>query len=566
MRTIGQTLPDLTPQQEKELVSLLPVWRRDVSEAFSAVLPFGLERSKDFYADYFRRQKDTSPHDAVSAGVAAAYTDGEILRELRDDLQEGRIDCREAGYSLGDFIELAVKSLSPSGCRTLAEMFAEKALKPDIDEFVLREALEIIRMLYASAAANGDAASWLLFAANDDECDRDFERHRDTVFMALTAGDSDDVTDRAAWSVAIDTLESQFGLEVSTLRAAGRDDRLPLDPENTAGSKDLLAEIDELSSNAFDFPHLRKVLSQLESKSYESAEPRGYEIGEIATHQRREALELSGPNPRKESIDDVLTELDALIGLESVKAHVRDLIAFQEFSRARTQAGLPDLKQSLHLVFTGPPGTGKTSVARIIARAYAAIGILPTGHLVETGHAELIAGYVGQTALKVQSVVAQARGGVLFIDEAYSLIDKEGRGYESEAIATLLKSMEDYRGDMAVIAAGYADKMPGFINSNPGLKSRFTTTVDFPPYSSSELLEIFFQLAHDHELSVPSEARTALEVLIHSTDASDELGNARWVRNVFEQMTRNLASRAVADGSIDAHELSTFAAVDVPTR
>src|SRR4249919_1432110 len=193
----------------------------------------------------------------------------------------------------------------------------------------------------------------------------------------------------------------------------------------------------------------------------------------------------------KETTEQILAELDALIGLVPVKAAVRRLIAVQLLNTERRAAGLPEVNASLHVVFTGEPGTGKTTVARIIGRLYGSIGLVSKGHTVEVSRADLVAGYVGQTAMKVQAAVERAVGGVLFIDEAYAL-SMEGSGeFGAEAVAELVKLMEDHRDDLAVIAAGYPEEMKRFIDSNPGLRSRFTHYIDFRVYSPAELVQVF---------------------------------------------------------------------------
>ena len=209
------------------------------------------------------------------------------------------------------------------------------------------------------------------------------------------------------------------------------------------------------------------------------------------------ATEVTGTDPSttpaaaKETTDDILAELDALIGLAPVKAAVRRLLAVHLLNAERRAAGLPEVNASLHVVFTGNPGTGKTTVARIIARLYGSIGLVSRGHLVEVSRADLVAGYVGQTALKVQAVVDRAIGGALFIDEAYSLAAEGAGEFGAEAVAMLVKLMEDHRHDLAVIVAGYPDEMRQFIDSNPGLRSRFTHYIDFPDYTAAELVEVF---------------------------------------------------------------------------
>jgi hypothetical protein len=197
----------------------------------------------------------------------------------------------------------------------------------------------------------------------------------------------------------------------------------------------------------------------------------------LARQEAVDAPSSAGPElaqPMEETVGDVLHELDALVGLATVKNSVRRLIALQQMDAARKTAGLSEVRRGQHLVFSGDPGTGKTTVARLLARIYKALGVVSRGHLVETSRVDLVAGYVGQTALKVEQVAMNARGGILFIDEAYALTGVGGLDYGSEAIATLVKIMEDQREDLIVIAAGYTEEMRMFINSNPGLRSRFT--------------------------------------------------------------------------------------------
>ena len=215
-------------------------------------------------------------------------------------------------------------------------------------------------------------------------------------------------------------------------------------------------------------------------------------------------------------------------------------------------------------MFTGNPGTGKTTIARIIGRLYGSIGLVSKGHVVEVSRADLVAGYVGQTALKVQAAVERAVGGVLFIDEAYSL-SMEGSGeFGAEAVAQLVKMMEDHRDDLAVIAAGYPDEMKQFIDSNPGLRSRFTHYIDFPDYSPAELVQVFEGLATVAKVRLGPGVSERLGHLFVIAAEVGNFGNARYARSLFEQSYANMATRALADGTIALDEVEELRVEDLP--
>lgn len=264
---------------------------------------------------------------------------------------------------------------------------------------------------------------------------------------------------------------------------------------------------------------------------------------------------------------DPYQELDDLIGLESVKKEVRSLANFVKLQKQREAQGLKTAKVSYHLVFYGSPGTGKTTVARIVGRIYKDLGVLKKGHTVETDRAGLVAKYMGQTAQQTDTVVQKALDGVLFIDEAYSLVPEGGNGqdYGQEAIATILKRMEDYRDRLVVIIAGYKNEMQRFIDSNPGLQSRFNRYIDFPDYSPQELTDIFKMYMKKNQYTMDGDAeaylKTRLEIVVEKKDRN--FGNARYARNVFEKSIQAQANRLAGRTGLTKEELSELTMDDL---
>ena len=250
----------------------------------------------------------------------------------------------------------------------------------------------------------------------------------------------------------------------------------------------------------------------------------------------------------EKSFEELMEELDSLVGLEEVKKEVRSLVNLMKVRRLRTEAGLPVPPMSLHLVFLGNPGTGKTTVARLLAGLYASVGVLSKGQLVEVDRSGLVAGYVGQTALKTQEVIRSALGGVLFIDEAYSLASGGENDFGREATEILLKAMEDHRDELVVIVAGYEEPMEKFLSSNPGLESRFNKYIYFPDYNGEELYAMFEQRCGKNGYAPTPEAaaraKAFFEALYENRD--DNFGNGRDVRNRFEDMISRQADRVAA--------------------
>jgi len=279
----------------------------------------------------------------------------------------------------------------------------------------------------------------------------------------------------------------------------------------------------------------------------------------------RGRLSVDTPTPER-SLPELLGDLDRLVGLKAVKADVRMLVDFVRLQQLRRAQLLKAGPVALHMVFVGNPGTGKTTVARLIARIYKALGVLKQGQLVEVDRAGLVAGYVGQTATKVDEVIDKALGGVLFIDEAYALAPADNGGdFGAEAIETLLKRMEDHRDELVVVAAGYPEPMIRFLASNPGLASRFSKRLTFEDYSPAELREIFAKMCESEQYVLSADAKIRLTAIFDAAYAArdERFGNARFARHVFEHAVTCLATRVAGLTAPDKAALMGITAADL---
>ena len=269
---------------------------------------------------------------------------------------------------------------------------------------------------------------------------------------------------------------------------------------------------------------------------------------------------------KKEPEKSAMEELDELIGLGTIKEDVKELISLVKMQKMREAKGMKTVPVSLHLVFSGNPGTGKTTVARILARLYKEIGVLSKGQLVEVDRSGLVAGFVGQTAIKTQDKIKEAMGGILFIDEAYTLNKEGGQGdFGQEAIDTILKAMEDNRKDLVVIVAGYTDLMKKFVESNPGLKSRFNKYMEFPDYTADELIQIWEMNCRKYNYTFSLEAKEMIEDIIKKREASkgENFANARDIRNMFETIITNHATRVSEMEDPSDNDLTTIMTMDI---
>lgn len=366
------------------------------------------------------------------------------------------------------------------------------------------------------ATSNDSAANQSSDTKTGEKTMQDHEREReDRVYWREEGDDHDDFTDHDSFSLGND-----------------------LNLESTASNKSSSSSFE--SSTTYDY-----------GRSYDE---------ELYDNKKFRVIEPD------ESIDP-FDALDALIGLDGVKAQVRRAREFINFEKLRQDKDLPSQKQSNHFIFSGNPGTGKNEVARLLGHILRDAGVLESGHVVEVDAGDLVAGWVGHTALKTKSAIKKAKGGVLFIDEAYGIDHGYAWGFGDEVLSTLLKAMEDQRDEFVIVMAGYQDQMKSLINSNPGLRSRFRHHIYFEDYSADELLGIFEIFAKEQLYKLTIETRTALLKLFRVALKQEDkkLGNGRFVRNVFEKVIENMAIRVVRKDKPTKRDLRQIMFTDIPS-
>jgi stage V sporulation protein K len=293
------------------------------------------------------------------------------------------------------------------------------------------------------------------------------------------------------------------------------------------------------------------------------------ELQRMKEDLKRPGKSISGSlDSSSDDLSDISGKLSHLVGMQNVKDDIHTLINFLKIQKMRESENLPSVSTTLHSVFCGPPGTGKTTIARLMGEIYKQLGVLSKGHVVETDRSGLVAGYIGQTAIKVDQVIESALDGVLFIDEAYTLAPEtaSSKDFGQEAIDILLKRMEDHKDRLVVIVAGYSEEMSRFINANPGLQSRFNRYFNFQDYTPDELLVIFRKICEKSHFNLPDQSRDALlkKLMYLYDDRDDRFGNGRLVRNIFDKTVERQANRLSKLPKVSKEMLTLIAPEDIP--
>jgi hypothetical protein len=387
------------------------------------------------------------------------------------------------------------------------------------------------------------------------------------IVTTQTLRDDDTFGGRAEW---LDQPSTMFDLLVKAdARHRGRRSneyyRLAMDLAHATAAIDLVPSPTEVAAiDRFRTILLKTMDSQAVPRPGQPdqrapAEHAGATVGAGAIPEPEPEPEL----PPERPIEDLLAELDALVGLDHVKEEVRRLTSLLRIQEMRAARDLPTIETSKHLVFSGNPGTGKTTVARLLSQIFRSLGVVTRGHLIETDRSGLVAGFVGQTATQTRKVMDSALGGTLLIDEAYALARGGENDFGLEAVDTLVKFMEDHRDDLSVVAAGYPTEMQELIDSNPGLKSRFTRTVHFPDYDTDELVAIFELISANKEYHLDETGTARLKTVIEAEPRGRGFGNGRFVRNVFEAAVGHHALRLAEIDELSDEQLTTLTGDDI---